>query len=168
MQTFSLNALAESFEVDRSTMVRAMRGVAPDLVKKGNRPTWKTATAARALEAHRRKQGGNGSGGHVNFELQRMFIELEETDAEMRAIETLEGRRAFARETFLPLVREVDAAMRADGRVQGEPEMVTDLRCDAHLRLLVVAGLSPEATRGCDWTAAEAWDAYNAGYEDDE
>jgi hypothetical protein len=67
MQTFSLNALAESFEVDRSRMVLAMRGVTPDLVKSGNRPTWKTATAARALEAHRCKKynGGNG-GGQTN------------------------------------------------------------------------------------------------------
>jgi hypothetical protein len=38
MQTFPLNALAEQFEVDRSTMVRAMRSIAPDLVKRGNRP----------------------------------------------------------------------------------------------------------------------------------
>jgi hypothetical protein len=63
METFALNRLAEAFEVDRSTMVRAMRHVPPDLVKPGNRPTWKTSTAARALERHRQKNdGGNGRG----------------------------------------------------------------------------------------------------------
>ena len=39
MQTYPLNALAEQFEVDRSTMVKAMRDVPADLVKPGNRPT---------------------------------------------------------------------------------------------------------------------------------
>jgi hypothetical protein len=48
METFPLNNLAEKFEADRSTMVRAMRHVPPDLVKRGNRPTWKVSTAARA------------------------------------------------------------------------------------------------------------------------
>jgi hypothetical protein len=43
-------------------MIRAMRGVKPDLVKRGNRPEWRVASAAKALEAHRRKsEGGNSS-----------------------------------------------------------------------------------------------------------
>jgi hypothetical protein len=42
MQAFALNALAEALEVDRGTMVRAMRGVEPDLVKRANSPTWKS------------------------------------------------------------------------------------------------------------------------------
>jgi hypothetical protein len=36
METFPLNNLAEKFEVDRSVMVKAMRNVPPDLVRKGN------------------------------------------------------------------------------------------------------------------------------------
>ena len=40
METFPLNNLAEKFEVDRTTMVRAMRGVPPDAVARGNRPKY--------------------------------------------------------------------------------------------------------------------------------
>jgi hypothetical protein len=36
-------------------MVKAMRNVPPDLVRKGNRATWKIGTAAKALEVHGRK-----------------------------------------------------------------------------------------------------------------
>jgi hypothetical protein len=97
MQTFSLNALAESFEIDRSTMVRAMRGVAPDLVKSGNRPTWKTATAARALEAHRRKQdGGNSGAGPTHQFANQIEAEFETFDAgftRLKAEPDLERRR---------------------------------------------------------------------------
>ena len=49
METFPLNNLAEKFEVDRSVMVKAMRGVPADLVKRGNRPNWKVSTAAKAF-----------------------------------------------------------------------------------------------------------------------
>jgi hypothetical protein len=34
METFPLNNLAEKFEVDRSVIVKAMRNVPPDLVRK--------------------------------------------------------------------------------------------------------------------------------------
>jgi hypothetical protein len=55
METFPPDNLAEIFEVDRSVMVKATRNVPPDLVRKGNRATWKIGTAAKALEVHRRK-----------------------------------------------------------------------------------------------------------------
>jgi hypothetical protein len=95
MQTFPLNALAEQFEVDRSTMVRAMRNVPADLVKPGNRPTWKMATAARALEAHRRKQ--NGGTGPTQLALaDRIEADFETFDAGFAKLEAepdLERRR---------------------------------------------------------------------------
>jgi hypothetical protein len=104
MQTFPLNALAEQFEVDRSTMVRAMRGVPPDLVKRGNRPTWKTATAARALEAHRAKtNGGNGP----DPTLTALYVQFDDAEKAMRALPTLDERRA-ARD-MVPLIAHVDA-----------------------------------------------------------
>jgi hypothetical protein len=102
MLTYPANALAEQFECDRSTMLRALRGVPADLVKKGNRPTWKVATAARALERHRRKQGGATSGdrdrralvdrlGSLNGELDHQFSCLEaEADLEKRRALSLE------------------------------------------------------------------------------
>jgi hypothetical protein len=97
MQTFPLNALAEQFEVDRSPMVRAMRNVPRDLVKSGNRPTWKTATAARALEAHRRKQdGGNSGAGSTHQLANQIEADFETFDAgfaKLKAEPDLERRR---------------------------------------------------------------------------
>jgi hypothetical protein len=62
----------------------------------------------------------------------------------------------------LPLLHEVDQAMRRDARANGEQDMLTDLRCDQHLRVFLVAGLGPDATGGCDWTPGQCWRAYNA------
>jgi hypothetical protein len=55
METFPLNNLAENSRLTAQPMIRTMRGVTPDEVARGNRPKWKVATAAKALEAHRRK-----------------------------------------------------------------------------------------------------------------
>ena len=48
METFPLNNLAGKFKVDRSTMVRAMRGVSPDEVARGKSRSlpWKAAPSA--------------------------------------------------------------------------------------------------------------------------
>jgi hypothetical protein len=84
----------------------------------------------------------------------------------MRALGSLTARRAFAKKTLLPLLHTVDQAMRADGRASGEPEMLTDLRCDQHLRVFLIAGLGPDATGGCDWTPGECWNAYYDGEDE--
>jgi hypothetical protein len=60
------------------------------------------------------------------------------------------------RERLLPLMRQVDAAMRLDGRASGEPEMMTELRCDKHLQLFLI-GLGKDASRGCDWPLEQAY-----------
>jgi hypothetical protein len=100
MQTFPLNALAEQFEVDRSTMVRAMRGVPPDEVKKGNRPAWRTSTAAKALERHRRKNhGGNGDDSYrlaLVDKIEAAFNELNRQFERLQAEADLEKRRALS------------------------------------------------------------------------
>ena len=50
METFPLNNLAGKFKVDRSTMVRAMRGVSPDEAEvargKSRSLPWKAAPSA--------------------------------------------------------------------------------------------------------------------------
>jgi hypothetical protein len=51
--------------------------------------------------------------------LQAIFDQLMAADAEMRAIDSLPGRRAFAKKSLLPLLHTVDQAMRADGRAHG-------------------------------------------------
>jgi hypothetical protein len=119
MQTFPLNALAEQFEVDRSTMVRAMRNVPADLVRPGNRPTWKTATAARALEAHRRKQnGGNDGTGPTQLALaDRIEADFETFDAGFAKLEAepnLERRRKLDEQLGVgKIIGDLDRLMKA-------------------------------------------------------
>jgi hypothetical protein len=96
VQTYSLNALAESFEVDRSTMLRAMRGTPPDEVKKGNRPAWRTGTAARALERHRRKKHGGGSKLALVDKIEAAFDVLDRQFESLKAEADLEERRALS------------------------------------------------------------------------
>jgi hypothetical protein len=154
MQTYPLNSLAESFEVDRSTMVRAMRNVQPDLVKRGNRPTWKTSTAARALEAHRRKNDGGGNGGTgTDPGLAALYARFDQAEAAMRYLPTLDARRAAAR-ILAPLVAEIDRAVRAHGRVVGNDVERTDLRAD-RMYLLACRGLEGP----CAWSLDEAFEA---------
>jgi hypothetical protein len=152
MQTFALNALAETLEVDRGTMVRAMRGVEPDLVKRGNRPTWKIATAAKALEAHRRKgQGGNDAGGsNRDPELERLSAEFEDRLAALRKLPRLEDRRAAAR-ALAPLIDEVGRASRAVGRRNGNGEMA-DIITDQMMVLMTRGFCEP-----CEWNGDEAF-----------
>jgi hypothetical protein len=150
MQTYSLNSLAESFEVDRGTMVKAMRSVPPDFVKRGNRPTWKTSTAARALEAHRRKNDGGNIAGGNNPTLQALYDRFDAADAAMRILPTLEARREAARE-MAPLIAEIDRAVRTHCRIGDDPDHV-GLRAD-RMYQLALAGL-----RGpCQWSHDETW-----------
>jgi hypothetical protein len=63
MKVFSVNALAELFELDRQTVVRALRGV-PEDGKEKNQPRWRMKTAVAAIERHRASNDGStGSGG---------------------------------------------------------------------------------------------------------
>jgi hypothetical protein len=129
MQTHALNALAEAFEVDRSTMVRAMRNVPADLVKRGNRPTWKTSTAAKALEAHRRKGGGGGNSVGIDTGLAALYARFDQEDAALRLLPTLEARRLAAR-GMAGLITEIDRAVRAHGGSVGADPDFTALKTD--------------------------------------
>lgn len=153
MQTFPLNALAEQFEVDRSTMVRAMRGVPADETKKGNRPTWKVATAARALEAHHRKGGnGSGSGGSGTNPAFDMLIEDHfAAEAAMPSLPTLSERRAAA-PALIERIIELDKVTRKMGITNGQDSELVHLRCDQMLRLYARGIEGP-----CEWTHDEVW-----------
>jgi hypothetical protein len=63
MKTFSLNALSEMFEIDRAVGVRCTRDVSPDQESTKDRPTYKIATFAKALEAHHLRNASNNDGG---------------------------------------------------------------------------------------------------------
>ena len=142
------------------TVTRALQGVPADEIRSGLK-LWAMSTIIRCI--NERTQAPLVNAASTNAELRELFEQLDDADAEMRAIESLAGRRAYARKTLLPLLHEVDRAMRADGKACGEDERLTPLRCDQHLRVFLVAGLGPDATGGCDWTPGQCWGAYNAG-----
>jgi hypothetical protein len=186
METFPLNSLAEQFECDRGTMVRAMRGVAPDLVKPGNRPGWKVATAARALEAHRKKAWEEKR--QKELEAQRRkeeasttktttsrngetmvltgvaaqcaiaFDAYDKAQDKLQAIKTIEARRAFARAELGPIAREALALMRERDTKNGLHEQHVELRNQEIFRLMVRSIEGP-----CGWSTGptkgelEAW-----------
>ena len=124
MKTYSLNSLAESFEIDRSTMVRALKNTLPDAEVTHGRPTWKIATAARALEQHRGKTGnsaGNSdSASHgynpIDPKLQSLYLQLDAADATLRALPTLAQRRAAAIESLRPIIDATQRMQRIVGR----------------------------------------------------
>lgn len=148
---YSLNALAESFEVDRSTMLRAMRGVPPDLVMRGNRPQWKTATAARALDAHRRKMNGSNGGGGTGSTLAVMYERYDQAEAAMRVLPTLDERRKAAR-AMLPSIIAMDKATRRIGIANGQDAETVHLRADQMLRLCARGIEAP-----CAWDHDTVW-----------
>jgi hypothetical protein len=155
METFALNRLAESFEVDRSTMVRAMRNVPPDLVKPGNRPTWKTSTAARALERHRRNNDGGASGvsGQIDPQLAALYARFDDADAALRKLKTVDARRKAAVE-IAPIIAKMDALARKVGLANGNDPELVDLRADK-LFLLYLRGFEAP----CGWSMDETWAA---------
>jgi hypothetical protein len=157
MKLFSAFGAADLLEKDRQTVRRALRHVAPDGFE-GKNPRWRLPTIIAALDAH---FGRNKSGPTVNARLADLFRKLDEADAAMRGVASLERRRRLARERLIPLMREVDAAMRADAKARREPEMMTELRCEKHLQLFLI-GFGKEATRGCDWPLEQAYREFNA------
>ena len=161
---FSISGASEALGRTRRTITHALQGVKPDAIRSGLK-LWSMRRIIDAVNSNSRAPVLTGS--PTNSGLQAMFDQLTATDGEMRAISSLEGRRAFARKTLLPLLHEVDQAMRRDARANGEQAMLTDLRCDQHLRVFLVSGLGPDATGGCDWSPSECWNAYHASYDGD-
>src|ERR1700681_2714267 len=101
METYSLNSLSEKLEVDRGTMVRALKNVSPDAEKTRGRPTFKISTAAKALERHRRNVGtSNGGGNHRRLALieeeEATFAELDRQFARLESEPDIEKRRALS------------------------------------------------------------------------
>jgi hypothetical protein len=166
VKTHSLNSLSEAFEVDRSTMVKALRDVPGDAENTKGRPTWKTSTAAQALEAHRRKTGnsfGNadsvGSGSHYNPvdpRLASLYSQLNTADAALRQLPTLAKRRAAAINSLRPIIDQSQRMLKAVGKASGQDPVFTGLISDK-LYLLALRGLEEP----CGWTQNETWEAMN-------
>jgi hypothetical protein len=161
MQTHSTNSLAEMFEVDRSTIVKALRNVPPDSEKTKGRPTFKVSTAARALDAHRRISGnaiGNRKGhGSVDPRMAIVYSELESAEAAVCALPTLAKRRAFAMNTMRPIIDHMQRLIIVVGGLSGEDPAFTGLKSDDLYRLALRGLETP-----CQWSTSETWTAMNA------
>jgi hypothetical protein len=159
MQTYSVNSLAEQFEIDRGTMVRALKSVAPDAEKTPGRPTFKISTASRALEAHRRSDGREparstvrtGVSEKIDPRLQRHYVMFDQADASMRRLKTVEERRKAAI-GMGPQIAQMDALQRQISLENGNDEELTELRSD-RLFFLYLRGFEEP----CSWSQSEAW-----------
>ena len=161
VQTFSTNSLAEQFEIDRGTMVRALKNVAPDAEKTPGRPTFKLSTASRALEAHRRSIGRvpahptNHTAviNEIDPRLQRHYDAFDQADASMRRLKTVEARRQAAIAMGLQIAK-MDALQRQISLDNGIDQELTDLRSD-RLFFLYLRGFETP----CSWSQSETWAA---------
>jgi hypothetical protein len=161
MQTYSVNSLAEQFEIDRGTMVRALKNVAADAEKTPGRPTFKISTASRALEAHRRSIGRIPArsneriavNNEIDLRLQRHYDTFDQADASMRQLKTVDARRQAAI-GMGPQIAQMDALQRRISLENGIDQELTDLRCD-RLFFLYLRGFETP----CSWSMSEVWDA---------
>jgi hypothetical protein len=169
MKTETANSLAMLFEVDRATMMRALRNTSPDGERTPGRPKYKVATAARALEYHRANTGradsrrpgrGNGGEGRVDTNWQgpvlvRLYGDQDAADQALRKLKTIPERRAAA-VSMIPLIKRVDQASRERAVANGQDENAANMRADI-LYQMQLRGL--EAV--CNWTHEETWTAMN-------
>lgn len=152
MKTFTSAALAESFEVDRSTMVRALRTVPPDLERTKGRPTYKVSTAAKALEKHRRSTGNAPADIETTDPaLAAAYATLDAAIAAMEAAPSVQQRRSMAVDVVKPLLRTTDRLLRAAGKAAGDDNELVGLRAD-HLGLVMLRTFE----RPCQWSFDEA------------
>ena len=158
MKLFSTNAASLLLEKDRRTVTKVMQGVAPD-AKVNGQARWKLRKFVDALAAHERPAaaGSNGDGGHNNFNLQRMFVQLDDLHGKIEDAKTVEKRRQMMREQFFPLLAETTAAMHEDSRRSGEDSRYGGLRISEHERVQLMT-----LRKACGWNAEEVMDEFNA------
>jgi hypothetical protein len=136
---FSVNRLAAMFDVDRQTMVRALKDTPADAGSE-RKPLFRVSTAVDALHRHTKKPDGrrqtsNGVvAGDIGYELQRMFIQLDSLREKIAATATVKERIRLLREKFFPLLAATGRAMREDGDSVNEDDVRLTLRVEAHER----------------------------------
>ena len=176
MKTFSVNALTEMLERDRATIVRALRRVPPDATER-KQPRWKMTTALAALDAlpgsHNAKSYHRSNDGPVvhhdwldpdNWRDSRIaaaVVEYNKTFAEMKAIEDMKKRRAFAIAKLGPLVhfhtmhfREWETNNPAPGRFAND-DVSVGCRVD-----LLWTQQREAVQEACGWTYDEVWEFF--------
>jgi hypothetical protein len=163
VKTHSINSLAEQFEIDRGTMVKALRSVPPDAEETPGRPTFKISTASDALAVHRRKTG-NGPGRKADEygyndpdpKLQRLYTDFDAADKAMRKLPTLAERRAAVIGTIRPIIDATQKMVFTVGEDIGQDPDMTRLVADKLYQLALRGFEEP-----CKWSHEQTWDAVN-------
>ena len=163
MDEFSVNRLSIMLDCDRQTLARALKKTPAD-AGTDKKPLFRVSTAVEALEAHRgrpdRRRKTSDGGGHVDVELQRMFIKLDDLHGEIAGAATIEARRKLMREEFFPLNFATTRAMTEASRRCGEDREFGSLRIAEHERVQLMT-----LRQVCGWNADEVMDEYNAATE---
>ncbi|MGY4318995.1 hypothetical protein [Bradyrhizobium sp. JR3.5] len=149
MKLISAFGAADMLELDRQTVRRALRHVAPD-GHENEQPRWRLKTIIDAIDRHL----GRNNGAVVPTATGALNDLFEAFDTGCRGLDSLpdlEARRREAQRLMVVLV-ELDAAMRADARARREDELRASLRCDEHFRLAM-----RNFERPCEWTLDECW-----------
>jgi hypothetical protein len=139
---------SDLLEVDRQTVRRALRHVAPDGYEK-KQPRWRMKTILDAIDRH---LGRNSAAvATAQTALDALFEQFDNGCKSLGRLPDLEARRREARQLMVLLV-ELDEAMRADARARREDELRASLRCDQHLRLAMRNFEGP-----CEWSQDKCW-----------
>lgn len=146
---FSINKAADLLERDRATLVRALRGIAPDGTERGCQPRYTMKTITDALARHEARK--NSVSAEADLDLEQQFAELDEQYSRVQNAPTLDERRALA-VRFFSAVAAMESTMYADANRHGEDPRLARLRAAEHTRINV---LTLHGALG--WNSDEVW-----------
>jgi hypothetical protein len=145
LKTFSVNALAELFELDRQTVVRSLRGTPADGKERGQ-PRWRMKTAVGAIERHNRVNNGGavhvgGRLGQIADELERLHAELDAAIDLIKSLPDLDSKQPHSR-AAMQLIHRIDLlfneANELDTSGSGWP-YVTPMIVGTYFRIVLAA-----------------------------
>jgi hypothetical protein len=155
MKLSSVNALAELFELDRQTVVRALRGVASDGKERGQ-PRYRMKTAVKAIERHSHASNGISASargpdrlGVIADELEPLHEELDAAIKLVRSLPDMGAKQPHSRagmrllERIDTLYNEANVILKAEDSASLSP-YVTPQIVGTYFRLLLAAAYGPK------------------------
>jgi hypothetical protein len=148
MKVFSVNGLAELFELDRQTVIRALRGVPADAKERGQ-PRWRMKTAVAAIERHRANNDSTTVTSGADPGLSAVYAAFDVKYDAMVALPTLPARRSAAIKLG-PILAAMDRKVRETGISNGQDAELVHLRADQMAKLALRSFEGPT-----QWSLAE-------------
>jgi hypothetical protein len=148
MKVFSVNGLAELFEPDRQTVVRALRGVPADGKERGQ-PRWRMKTAVVAIDRHRTNNDSTTVTSGADRGLSAVYAAFDAKYDAMVALPTLPARRSAAIKLG-PILAAMDRKVRETGVANGQDAELVHLRADQMFKLALRGFEGPT-----QWSLAE-------------